>query len=106
MTHLLNNSNCKAAKLLVLTIYVLCSETFRGNIDTPSIFEGYENLSNGDIVGQELLYLQHEWLAVASKDGLDTLVKAIKKYDNERFPNLIVLLKIMQISYHFCRIQA
>ena len=35
-----------------------------------------------------------QWLAVAVKDRPDKFAKAIKKCDEERFPNLFVLLKI------------
>ena len=49
---------------------------------------------NRDVVDQECLLWQRKWFAVASKDRPDTLAKAIKKCDEERFPNLVVILKI------------
>ena len=95
MTHRFNKFNCKAAKLLILTPSVLCSEKFKENVDISPILEEYEeDLINRDVVDQELLLWQHKWLAVVSKDRPDTLAKAIKKCDEERFPNLFVLLKI------------
>ena len=95
MTHRFNKFNCKAAKLLILTPSVLCSEKFKENVDISPIFEEYEeDLISRDVLDQELLLWQHKWLAVASKDRPDTLAKAIKKCDEQRFPNLFVLLKI------------
>ena len=49
---------------------------------------------NRDVVGQERLLWQRKRSAVASKDRSDTLAKAITKCDEQRFPNLFVLLKI------------
>ena len=87
MTHRFNKFDCKAAKLLILTLSVLCSEKFKETVDISPIFEEYEeDLINRDVVDQELLLWQHKWP--------DTLAKAIKKCDEERFPNLFVLLKI------------
>ena len=53
-----------------------------------------EDFIKRDIVDQELLVWRRKWLTVASKDRPDTLAKAITKCDEERFPNLFVLLKI------------
>ena len=95
MTHHFNKFICKAAKLLILTPSVLCSERFKENGDTSPILEEYEeDFINRDVVDQELLLWQLKWLAVASRDRPDTLAKAIKNCDEERFPNLFVLLKI------------
>ena len=80
---------------MILAPLVLCSEKFKENIDISAILEEYgEDLINRDVVDQELLPWQRSWLAVASKDRPDTLPKAITKCDEERFPNLFVLLKI------------
>ena len=95
MTYRFNNFICKAAKLLILTPSVLCSEKFKENVDISPILEEYgEDSINRDVVDQELLLWQRKWLAVASKDRSDTLAKAITKCDEKRFPNLFVLLKI------------
>ena len=95
MTHRFNKFICKAAKLLILAPSVSCSEKFKGNVYISPILEEYEeDLINRDVADQELLLWQRKWLAVASKDRPDTLAKAITKYDEERFPNLFVLLKI------------
>ena len=89
MTYRFNNFICKAAKLLILTTSVLCSEKFKENVDISPILEEYgEDLINRDVVDQELLLWQRKWLAVASKDRPDTWAKAITKCDEERFPNL------------------
>ena len=89
MTYRFNNFICKAAKLLILTTSVLCSEKFKENIDISPILEEYEeDLINRDVVDQELLLWQRKWLAVASKDRPDTWAKAITKCDEERLPNL------------------
>ena len=94
MTHRFNKFNCKAAKLLILTPSVLCSEKFKENVYIFPILEEYEeDLMNRDVMDQELLLWQHKWLALASKDRSDTLAKAVDKCDEERFPNLFVLLK-------------
>ena len=79
---------------MILTPSVLCSVKFKENVDISSILEEYEDLIDIDVVDQELLLWQRKWLAVAFKDRPDTLAKAIKKCDEERFPNLFVLLKI------------
>ena len=99
MTHRFNKFNCKAAKSLILTPSVLCSEKFKENVDiSPTLDE--EDLKNEgdlikrDVVDQEHLLWRRKWLAVASKDWPDKLAKAIKKCDAERFPNLFVLLKM------------
>ena len=95
MTHGFSNFSCKAAKLLILRPPVLCSEKFKENVDISPILDEYEeDLINRDDVDEELLLWQRKWLAVASKDRPDTLAKAIKKCDEERFPNLFVLLRI------------
>ena len=95
MAHRFNKFNWKAAKLLILTPSVLCYVKFKENVDISSILEEYEeDLIDIDVVDQELLLWQRKWLAVAFKDRPDTLAKAIKKCDEERFPNLFVLLKI------------
>ena len=95
MTHGFNKFICKPAKLVILVPSVLCSEKFKENVDISPILEEYEeDLINRDVVGQELLLWQRKWLVVASKDRPDTLAKAITKCDEERFPNLFVLLKI------------
>ena len=89
MTYRFNNFICKAAKLLILTTSVLCSEKFKENVDISPILEEYEeDLINRDVVDQELLLWQRKWLAVASKDRPDTWAKAITKCDEERLPNL------------------
>ena len=80
---------------MILTPSVLCYVKFKENVDISSILEEYEeDLIDIDAVDQELLLWQRKWLAVAFKDRPDTLAKAIKKCDEERFPNLFVLLKI------------
>ena len=67
MKYRFNNFTCKAAKLLVLTPSVLCSEKFKENVDIFPIFEEYgEHLINKDVVDQELLLWQRKWLAVGS----------------------------------------
>ena len=68
---------------------------FEENVDISPILEEYEeDLINKDVVDQELLLWKRKWLAIPSKDWPDILANAITKYDEERFPNLIVLLKI------------
>ena len=47
-----------------------------------------------NVIDQELLLWQCKRLAVATKDRPDTSAKAITKYDEKRFPNLFVLLKV------------
>ena len=95
MTHRFNKFICKAAKLLILAPSVSCSKKFKENVDISPILEEYEeDLINRDVVDQELLLWKRKWLAIPSKDRPDTLAKAITKYDKERLPNLIVLLKI------------
>ena len=95
MTYRFNNFICKAAKLLILTPSVLCSEKFKENVGISPILEKYgEDLINRNVVDQELLLWQLKWLAVASKDRPDTLAKSLTKCDEKRFPNLFVLLKI------------
>ena len=99
MTHRFNKFNCKAAKSLILTPSVLCSEKFKENVDiSPTLDEedlkNEEDLIKRDVVDQEHLLWRRKWLAVASKDWPDKLAKAVKKCDAERFPNLFVLLKM------------
>ena len=80
---------------MILTPSVLCYVKFKENVDNSSILEEYEeDLIDIDVVDQERLLWQRKWLAVAFKDRPDILEKAIKKCDEERFPNLFVLLKI------------
>ena len=80
---------------MILTPSVLCSEKFKENVENSPILEEYEeDLINRDVVDQELLLWLRKWLAVASKDRPDILVKEIKKCDEERFLNLFVLLKM------------
>ena len=56
MTYRFNNFICKAAKLLILTTSVLCSEKFKENVDISPILEEYgEDLINRDVVDQEPL---------------------------------------------------
>ena len=51
MTYRFNNFICKAAKLLILTPSVLCSEKFKENVDISPILEEYgEDLINRDVV--------------------------------------------------------
>ena len=42
MTHRFNKFNCKAAKSLIVTPSVLCSEKFKENVDISPILEEYE----------------------------------------------------------------
>ena len=70
-------------------------KSFKKHVDISPILEEHEeDLINRDVVDQELLLWQRKWLVVVSKDWPDTLVKAIKKCDEENFPNLLVMLKI------------
>ena len=95
MTYRFNNFVHKAAKLLILTPSVLCSDKIKENVNIFPILEEYgEDLINRDVVDQELLLWQRKWLTVAPKDRPDTLGKAITKCDEKRFPNVFVLLKI------------
>ena len=95
MTYRFNNFVRKAAKLLILTPSVLCSDNIKENVNIFPILEEYgEDLINRDVVDQELLLWQRKWLTVAPKDRPDTLGKAITKCDEKRFPNVFVLLKI------------
>ena len=95
MTHRFNKFSCKAAKLLILTQSVLCSEKFKESVGTSPILEEYEqDLISRDVVDQDLLLWQRKWLTVASKDRPDRLAKAIRKFIEESFLNVFALLKI------------
>ena len=89
-----NELNYRALTLLTLIPSIITKPEYHGDI-MVDLFGLYRNdLPNPDIVDQDLLLWIHKWFSSLSKSLPSILAESVSEWDEKRFPNLSVVLKI------------
>ena len=89
-----NELNQRASTLLILIPSIITKPDYHE--ETVADLTGlYRNdLPNPDIVDQELLLWKNKWSSTSAESRPSTLAESVKRCDENRFPNVFVILKI------------
>ena len=89
-----NELNQRALTLLTLIPSIITKPDYHGEIMADLIGLYHSDLSNADIVDQELLLWKNKWSSTSVESRPSLFAESVKKCDEKRFPNVFVLLKI------------
>jgi hypothetical protein len=85
----------KATKLLFLVPSLICDINIDKTVFEDAINLYCDDLPNENVVDIEIRMWKRKWCAVAFEQRPDSVAKALKLCDQENFPNLFVLLKLV-----------
>jgi hypothetical protein len=85
----------KATKLLFLVPSLICDINIDKTVFEDAINLYCDDLPNENVVDIEIRMWKRKWCAVAPEQRPDSVAKALKLCDQENFPNLFVLLKLV-----------
>ena len=87
-----NELNQRASDLLTLIPSIITKPEY--NVETMADLIGLyrDDLPNPVIVDQELLLWKNKWFSTSAESRPSTLAESVKKCDEKRFSNMLVLL--------------
>ena len=87
-----NELNQRASNLLTLIPSIITKPEY--NVETMADLIGLyrDDLPNPEIVDQELLLWKNKWFSTSAESRPSTLAESVKKCDEKRFSNMLVLL--------------